>query len=86
MGNETIVQKAIKQLVEFFGTATYEEIMQVLNKAIDLSKNQKSDKWFLVGANPNHSPFDGSGENLFKCKKCGYITSKKTPYCPMCGN
>ena len=42
--------------------------------------------WVLIGNNPNYSPFDGSGEYIFKCPKCDYKTTKETPYCPICGS
>lgn len=49
-------------------------------------QNAQQDNWIFVGNNPSFSPFDGSGEYILVCPKCGYKTSKNTPYCPMCGN
>lgn len=43
-------------------------------------------KWIFVGHNPSFSPFDDSPDKFYKCSNCGYITGRKTPYCPICGS
>ena len=43
-------------------------------------------EWIFVSTNPNHSPFDGSPENIYMCSKCGHKTGVRTPFCPMCGD
>lgn len=48
--------------------------------------NKIENRWKLISYNPNYSPFDASGINVYECIKCGYITDTTTNYCPQCGD
>lgn len=64
-----------------------EKLMDEYAVAIDFS-DQRENKgtWEFIGHNPNYSPFDGSGSDLYKCSKCQHVTSIRTKFCPNCGN
>lgn len=35
--------------------------------------------------NPNFSPFDDSGEYLYRCNQCRHIQNYESNFCPNCG-
>ena len=41
--------------------------------------------WWVADNNENYSPFDGSGENVYRCSVCYKKESRATKYCPNCG-
>lgn len=42
--------------------------------------------WWVFENNTCYSPFDGSGENIYRCSVCYKKESRATKYCPNCGS